>query len=174
MTNQAARSSFSLDPLMAEAKRRTRQRRLLIAGVLALIAAGVIGGMFASRSSRPPESARAEAFAGRAPSAAVGLVEAKGPAFPVRTFVLTLRNDRRLTVGDVKVTENGGAVVDPTLIPASQASEGRSRPNEYLLQYKSLTGPDKTIRVQVKVRGAGTAVGGYTSPALRLHAARSR
>jgi tight adherence protein B len=63
----------------------------------------------------------ANTAAGAAPAGA-RLVEAKGPAFPVRTFVLTLPNDRKLTVGDVRVTENGGPVVHPTLTPASQAS----------------------------------------------------
>lgn len=172
MTNHAARRPFSLDPLMAEAKRRARQRRLLISAALALIAAGVVGGLSASRWSGGPGAASNTA-AGAA-SGSVGLVEAKGPAFPVRTFVLTLRHDRRLTVGDVKVTENGASVFDQTLIRAGQASENRMPSNEYLLRYKSPTGPDKTIRVQVNVKGAGTAVGGYTSPALRLHAARSR
>jgi len=165
MTNHAARRPFSPDPLMAEAKRRARQRRLLISGVLALIVAGVVGGLFAWRSSGPSESARAAAV-GPPPRGAVGLVEAKGPAFPVRTFVLTLRNNRQLMDGDVKLTENGGSVVNPTLIPTGNASGGQTLSNEYLLQYLSLQGPDKTIRVQAKVKGEGTAVAGYTSPAL--------
>lgn len=52
-----------------------------------------------------------------------GIVEAKGPAFPVRTYVLTLNAKRNLTAGDVRVTENGNPVADPTLVPASQASK---------------------------------------------------
>jgi tight adherence protein B len=66
------------------------------------------------------------ALAGTASGAAAGgssLVEAKGPAFPVRTYVLTLPNNRTLTLGDVKVTENGSPVVHPTLTPASHASD---------------------------------------------------
>jgi tight adherence protein B len=56
-------------------------------------------------------------------SGGVTLVEAKGPAFPVRTYVLVLPNGRQLTVDDVNVTENGGAVAQPTLVPASKASK---------------------------------------------------
>jgi len=51
------------------------------------------------------------------------VVEAKGPAFPVRTFVLTLPKDRKLTIQDVNVKENGGPVVESSLVPASQASK---------------------------------------------------
>jgi tight adherence protein B len=63
--------------------------------------------------------------AARAGTGGVGLVEAKGPAFPVKTFVLTLPTDRRLTIGDVDVSENGGAngpVLHAKLTPASEAS----------------------------------------------------
>ena len=171
MTLRVLRLPFSLDPLMAEAKRRARQRRLLVAVLLALIVGGVVGGLFASRSPGGPNAA--SSVASGAASRGVGLVEAKGPAFPVRTLVLTLRNGRRLTVSDIKVTENGGSIVDPTLVPVSTASEDRMlSTKEYLLQYKSLAPPDKTIRVQVSVEGAGAAVLGYTSPALpRLRAA---
>jgi hypothetical protein len=122
MTNHAARRPFSLDPLMAEAKRRARQRRLLVAGALALIVAGVVGVVFASRSPGGPGAVSSTAAGAASGRGRVGLVEAKGPTFPVRTFVLALRHERRLTVGDIEVTENGGSVVDPTLIPASQAS----------------------------------------------------
>jgi hypothetical protein len=50
MTLRAARAAFSLDPLMAEAKRRARRRRVLIAlGILAV--AGLAAGLtFAFRS----------------------------------------------------------------------------------------------------------------------------
>jgi Flp pilus assembly protein TadB/Mg-chelatase subunit ChlD len=59
-----------------------------------------------------------------AASAASGLhlVEAKGPTFPTRTYVLSLSNNVRLGIHDVKVTENGGPVAEESLIPASQAS----------------------------------------------------
>jgi tight adherence protein B len=57
-------------------------------------------------------------------SAASGLriIEAKGPAFPVRTYVLSLQHGRQLTLRNVSVTENGGRVLAPTLVPASEAS----------------------------------------------------
>ena len=49
--------------------------------------------------------------------------EVKGPAFPVRTYTLTLPSPRKLTVGDVHVTENGGSVADETVIPAARANK---------------------------------------------------
>jgi tight adherence protein B len=56
-------------------------------------------------------------------SGGVTLVEAKGPAFPVQTYVLVLPSGRRLTTKDVTVTENGGPVAQPSLVPASKASK---------------------------------------------------
>jgi tight adherence protein B len=56
----------------------------------------------------------------------VRLIQAKGPAFPVRTYVLSIPTNRSLTIGDVSVTENGGAfgpVLHPTLVPASRTSK---------------------------------------------------
>src|SRR6266516_4042880 len=50
------------------------------------------------------------------------LIEAKGPAFPVRSYVLKLPSSQRLTPNKVKVTENGNAVLNTTVVPASQAS----------------------------------------------------
>jgi Flp pilus assembly protein TadB/Mg-chelatase subunit ChlD len=65
-------------------------------------------------------------FAGRAGAASSSsgptLVEAKGPAYPVKTYVLTLPKGRGLTAADVQVTENGAAVAEEKLVPASQAS----------------------------------------------------
>jgi tight adherence protein B len=55
-------------------------------------------------------------------SSGLRIVEANGPAFPTRTYVLTLPGNLRLGVGDVKVTENGGPVAEESLVPASQAS----------------------------------------------------
>jgi tight adherence protein B len=51
------------------------------------------------------------------------LVVAKGPAFPVQTYVLTLPNGRTLTSHDVKVTENGQPVLDPSVVPAREATK---------------------------------------------------
>lgn len=68
----------------------------------------------------------AAAFAAAATGATspgLRIVEAKGPAFPVRTYVLTLNAKRKLTAGNVRVTENGNPVAHPTLVPASQASK---------------------------------------------------
>lgn len=66
----------------------------------------------------------AVAAAATAAHASPGLsaVEAKGPAFPVRTYVITLPNGRKLTVHDVNVKENGSPVAKPSLLPASQAA----------------------------------------------------
>jgi hypothetical protein len=55
MTVWVARRSFSLDPLMAEAKRRAQQRRMLI--VLAILLAGLAVGLtfaFGSPGGRSP------------------------------------------------------------------------------------------------------------------------
>lgn len=163
---------LSLDPLIRDAKRRAQQRRVLIAVGIVLVAGAAAGTVLAAHSSRGLGAA-SNIAAGPA-SDRMGLVEAKGPAFPVRTFVLTLTHDRQLTVSDVKVTENGEPVFDPTLIPASHASGDRGLSNEYLLQYKSPSPPDKKIRVQAKVKAGGTVVARYTSPALsQPQAARS-
>ena len=56
-------------------------------------------------------------------SSGVNVVEAKGPAFPVRTYVVSLSTGRRLTIHSVNVTENGNPVVEPTFVPASEASK---------------------------------------------------
>lgn len=50
------------------------------------------------------------------------VVEAKGPAFPVRTYVVSLPTGLKLTLRNVSVKENGGPVYKPTLLPASEAS----------------------------------------------------
>jgi tight adherence protein B len=57
--------------------------------------------------------------AGAAADSKVQLTEAGGVKFPERAFVISLSSGRALTAGDVQVTENGNAVVDETLIPAS-------------------------------------------------------
>jgi len=58
-----------------------------------------------------------------ATSSGLRVVEAKGPAFPVRTYVLSLPSRQKLSLNDIRVTENGNSVVEPSLVPASQASE---------------------------------------------------
>jgi hypothetical protein len=51
MTVQVPRLPFSLDPLIAEAKRRARQRRFLLAVVAAVIALAAGGAAYATRSA---------------------------------------------------------------------------------------------------------------------------
>jgi tight adherence protein B len=50
------------------------------------------------------------------------LIEAKGPGFPVRSYVLKLPSSQLLTPNEVKVTENGAAVLNTKVVPASQTS----------------------------------------------------
>jgi len=80
-------------------------KRVALLAVVAA-AAGVFGGTAGAAGSSGPQ-----------------VVEAKGPAFPVRTFLLTLPSDRKLTTRDVGVTENGNPVVDETVVPASQGTK---------------------------------------------------
>jgi hypothetical protein len=54
---------FSLDPLIAEAKRRARQRRLLVAGLAVLIAGAALGTTLMLRPPRGSGSANALAHA---------------------------------------------------------------------------------------------------------------
>ena len=61
--------------------------------------------------------------AGAADSSGVRVVEARGPAYPVRTYVVTLPTGKKLTIHDVSVTENGNPVVKPTFVPASEAAK---------------------------------------------------
>lgn len=71
------------------------------------------------------------AVAGVLPAASVGappsprLIEAGGARFPERSFLLTLPSEAPLTANDVVVTENGKAVSDVSLVPASEAKDRR-------------------------------------------------
>jgi tight adherence protein B len=56
-------------------------------------------------------------------SGGMKLIEARGAAFPVRTFVLSLPSSRALNYSDVDVTESGQPVADLTFVPASQATK---------------------------------------------------
>lgn len=78
---------------------------------LTVIAAFVVAGALAATASAA------------APSQNPTLIEAKGPAFPVKTYVLQLPSGQSLTVRGIDVTENGGPVLNPTLVPASHASK---------------------------------------------------
>lgn len=53
MTERVSRLSFSLDPLMAEAKRLTRRRRLLVAGLALVLIAAAAGMTLALRGPGP-------------------------------------------------------------------------------------------------------------------------
>jgi Flp pilus assembly protein TadB/Mg-chelatase subunit ChlD len=81
-------------------------KRLLLLAAFAL-ALGVLAGTASAAGSTP----------------AVRVVEAKGPAFPMRTYVLTLKTGLGLTTHNVRVTENGDDVLDTSLVPASEASK---------------------------------------------------
>lgn len=66
MLAHGVRLPFSLEPLIAEAKRRARQRRLLVASVIVALACGGLGAALALRSSGPRPAARSAAV-GRRP-----------------------------------------------------------------------------------------------------------
>jgi len=78
---------------------------------LALIAALVLAGVLAAAVSA--------AGASQSPT----LIEAKGPAYPIKSYVLQLPSTQSLTLHDVDVTENGNPVLNPSLVPASHASK---------------------------------------------------
>jgi tight adherence protein B len=78
---------------------------------LALIAAVLVAGVLAATASAA------------APSQNPALIEAKGPAYPIKTYVLQLPSTQSLTIRNVDVTENGNPVLNPTLVPASHASK---------------------------------------------------
>ncbi|HEY7422210.1 MAG TPA: hypothetical protein VH541_09375 [Gaiellaceae bacterium] len=54
MTAWGSRLPFSLDPLIAEAKRRMRRRRLFVAVIVLLLAGGALGATFAFKGSAAP------------------------------------------------------------------------------------------------------------------------
>jgi len=90
-----------------------------------------------------------------AAQSSVQITEAKGPAFPVRTYVISLPNGRKLTTSDVKVTENGKPPVDPSLVPASQASDKTFGVVLLLDSSYSMTG--KPIETAIKAEQAFAA-----------------
>lgn len=81
-------------------------RRLLLIAAAVLTGALLGGAATTARASSGPH-----------------VVAARGPSFPVRTYVLFLPQPRKLTVNDISVTENGQPVVKPTLVPARLASD---------------------------------------------------
>jgi tight adherence protein B len=61
--------------------------------------------------------------AGAAGPSDLKVLQVNGPAFPVKTYVLTLPESQPLTIHDVQVTEDGSNVLAPTLVPAAKASK---------------------------------------------------
>src|SRR5207249_2788639 len=80
-------------------------KRLAIVAALALAAGALFG---TSGAHAAPSKLR--------------VIKVKGPAFPVRTFVIVLPSSSRLTLRNVRATENGTPVYKPSLTPASRAS----------------------------------------------------
>ena len=78
---------------------------------LALVAAFLVAGVLAATASAA------------GPSQNPTLIEGKGPPYPVKTYVLQLPSGQSLTIRNLDVTENGGPVLSPTLVPASHASK---------------------------------------------------
>lgn len=109
---------------------------------LTLIAAGVLALIGASATSA---------------SASLGLqvVEAKGPKFPVRTYVISLPEGRKLTLRNVRVTENRNPVIKPSLVPASEASKATFAAVLVLDASYSMTG--KPIQAAVQAEQAFAA-----------------
>jgi tight adherence protein B len=68
-------------------------------------------------------AAATAATAGSAP--ATRLIEAGGARFPDRSYVLTLPTGARLSAANVHVTENGRAVNNLSVVPASDAARGQ-------------------------------------------------
>ena len=116
-------------------------------------------------------------------SSGLRIVEAKGPAFPERTYVLTLPGNLRLGVGDVKVTENGNAVAEESLVPASQASLKTFGAvlvldSSYSMSGQALKAALKAARAFVDQRSGNEQVGiiefnQTVTPVLRLTASAS-
>lgn len=106
MTLRVPRLSFSLDPLMAEAKRRARRRRLLLA--LGVAAVGAVAVTFALRSGAGPGGAPS---GGAAPND--GPVLAGGVA-PVTggSVVATVSADSGKVGTRVRVTQVATAPID--------------------------------------------------------------
>jgi tight adherence protein B len=67
--------------------------------------------------------AAASLAVGASATGGVSLTEAKGSAFPERSFVLSLPTSRELTASDVSITENGNSVADVSLLSAAEANK---------------------------------------------------
>jgi tight adherence protein B len=81
--------------------------------------------------------------------------------------------DRTYKPGTLKALAAAGhgeyAQAKPKALAALFNQLGEQLSNEYLLQYKSLVGPSKAVRVAIQVNGLpGTAVSGYKTPVLSI------
>lgn len=118
MTAHLPRLPFALDPLMAEAKRRARQRRFLIAVVVVVLAGGAAGAVAVLRSPQGPTSLPAALGGGSAQRGGTALAD-----FP--RFGLSFRYPARwrhfgcqyVTSQTMSVTYLTAAAVGPRCLP---------------------------------------------------------
>jgi hypothetical protein len=106
MTLRVPRLSFSLDPLMAEAKRRARRRRLLLA--LGVAAGGAVAVTFALQSGAGPGGAPS---GGAAPNEGPVLAGGVAPVAGGRVVATVTRDSGK--IGErVRVTQVATAPID--------------------------------------------------------------
>jgi hypothetical protein len=105
MTLRAPRLPLSIDPLIQEAQRRARQRRLLLVAVAALIAGGAVGAAFALRSPNGPGGPSGVSLSGPAGGGlSSGHVSDLQFAYPRRYYARRFANCSFAVTGD----RNGG------------------------------------------------------------------
>ena len=92
------------------------------------------------------------AGAASAAPAKLRVVEARGPAFPERTYVLSLPSGQKLGLHDVTVTENGSPVVELSVVPESAVSKKTFGVVLVLDTSYSMTG--KPIRAAIRAEQA--------------------
>lgn len=179
MTVHAWRRPFALHPLMAEAKRRMRQRRLLVAALVVVLAGGAIGGSLALQSTSHSVAKRAlgSAFA-KGPSAESGGRPAWGldrfdelrfiPSAPFKIgIVLTNEASQPVTLTDVRavlphdsvIRQLGTALVPVNLdscttpsCPAPPGGISQPRSNGALRPTALQLAPGQTAGVQLNFR----------------------
>jgi hypothetical protein len=105
MTMPARRLPFSLDPLMAEAKRRMRRRRVLLAAIAILIAGASVGAALALRSPNGPGPPAGVSGSGSASSgSSSGRVSDLQFTYPRRYYARSFATCSTAVTGDL----NGG------------------------------------------------------------------
>jgi hypothetical protein len=135
MTAHVPRLPFPLDPLIAEAKRRMRRRRLLGAVLILALAGGVTGATFALRGSgaQPPSRAvstnaqpPSRTAPANAPSSAYAYLVPANPAAPKSGQWATRVSEQKIQVGDRVPGPLGGvwevAAVKPTATDGQRAA----------------------------------------------------